>query len=37
LPVIFERNEAGFGAIVGDYCEKSNEIAAQKNQKNEIK
>jgi len=26
----------GFGAIVGDYCEKSKEIAAKKNQKNEI-
>jgi hypothetical protein len=37
LPVIFERNKADFGAIVGDYCEKSNEVAAKRNQKNEIK
>jgi hypothetical protein len=37
LPVIFERNKADFGAIVPDYCEKSNEIPAKKNQMNEIK
>jgi hypothetical protein len=37
LLVIFERNEADFGAIAGDYCEKYNEIAAKKNQKNKIK
>jgi len=37
LPVIFERNEADFGAIAGEYGEKSNEIAAKKNQKSKIK